>query len=223
MSAASPECVLYAGPSGYDTDLVLDGIEVRPPAQRGEISALVDAREPGVLALADGVFHQSLAVGHVELREAVHRGWQVWGLSSLGAIRACEMRHLGVRGYGAVYRQFVADDRFSDDEVALLHAPDPPYQAVSEPLIHIRIGLQALVNDGTIPPARRRALLNRLKKMWYGDRTLGFVKAALLEADPAAAPAIQDWLAGFPQYRVKSIDLQQFLAARPWHTDAAAH
>lgn len=223
MSAGSPECTLYAGPSGYDTALRLDGIELRPPAQRGDIAALIGAREPGVLALADGVFHQALAVGHAELRDAVNRGWQVWGLSSLGAIRACEMRHLGVRGYGEVYRQFIDDEDFSDDEVALLHAPEPPFQAISEPLIHIRIGLQALDDQGAITPARRRALLNRLKNMWYGDRTLGFVKSALLVGQLRSAIEIEAWLAAFQRYRVKSADLQRFLEARPWQADAPSH
>jgi hypothetical protein len=216
MSASSPECVLFAGPSGCDTVLRLDGIDLRPPARRGDIAALAGSAPPGVVALADGVFHQALAVGHAEMRDAVAAGWQVWGLSSLGAIRACEMRHLGVRGYGVVYRRFVADESFSDDEVALLHAPGPPYQGVSEPLIHIRLGLQALVDARALAPARRRALLNRLKRMWYGDRTLGFVRAALLAAQPKSAPAIHAWLAGFQQYRAKSIDLQRFLEERPW-------
>jgi hypothetical protein len=208
--------VLFAGPSGYETELRLDGIDLRPPARRGEIASLSRSRPPGVLALADGVFHQALAVGHAELRDAVGSGWQVWGLSSLGAIRACEMRHMGVRGYGAVYRQFVADEEFSDDEVALLHVADPPYQTISEPLIHIRLGLHGLVDAGVLTPARRRALLNRLKRMWYGERTLGFVRSALLAAQPESATAIHAWLASFRQYRAKAIDLQQFLDVRPW-------
>src|SRR4051794_1954370 len=216
MSAASHECVLFAGPSGCGSALRLDGIDVRPPARRGDISALVGATPPGVLALADGVFHQALAVGHVELRDAVTAGWQVWGLSSLGAIRACEMRHMGVRGFGEVYRRFATDESFSDDEVALLHAPDAPYQAISEPLVHLRVALDDLVASGVIPPPCRRALLNRLKKMWYGDRTLGYVRARLLEQQPAAAAAIHAWTTGFQRYRVKATDLRQFLDERPW-------
>ncbi len=215
MSAASAECILFAGPSG-DARLCLDGIELRPPVQRGDIDTLIESHRPGVLAIADGVFHQTLAVGHAELRDAVEAGWQVWGLSSLGAIRACEMRHLGVRGYGEVYRRFVADPEFADDEVALVHGAEPPYHAISEPLIHVRVALDALVADGTITAARRRALLNRLKRMWYGDRTLPFVRAALVGNDAALAPAVDAWLAGFHRYRVKSSDLRQFLEQRPF-------
>ena len=38
----------------------------------------------------------------------------------MGAIRAREMAHLGMRGFGRVFERFVAEDDFQDDEVALL-------------------------------------------------------------------------------------------------------
>jgi hypothetical protein len=222
MSSTSPECILFAGPSLPAAARRPNGVRIRPPARRGEIAALIDARPPGVIALADGVFHQTLAVGHAELRDAVRRGWQVWGLSSLGAIRACEMRTLGVRGYGAVYQQFADDETFSDDEVALLHGPEPPYQAVSEPLIHLRLGLQALVAARVITAADRATLLRRLKQRWYGDRTLGFVRAAILAIRPNAGPALDRWQAGFGRHRIKTLDLERFLAERPWQRPATS-
>jgi hypothetical protein len=214
MSAA-PECILFAGPSAYGVALSIEGIDLRPPAQRGEIAALITQSKPGIIALADGVFHQTLAVGHAELRDAVEHGWQVWGLSSLGAIRACEMRHLGMRGFGDVYQRFVDDEEFADDEVALLHSPEPPYAAVSEPLVHLRAGLDALVRNRAISVAQRRALLVRLKKMWYGERTLGFVKSWLLE-EGVSRRSIDGWLKAFQRFRLKSHDLQRFLEQRPY-------
>lgn len=222
MSSSFRDCIVFAGPSLPSGRGRVEGVSIRPPARRGEIDALVGAEPAGILALADGVFHQTLAVGHAELRTAVALGWQVWGLSSLGAIRACEMRSLGVRGFGVVYQQFVDDETFSDDEVALLHGPEPPYQAVSEPLIHLRIGLQALVESHTITAAERARLLRRLKQMWYGDRTLGFVRNAILQQHPTAGPALDEWLAGFDGYRVKTLDLERFLSERPWRTATSA-
>lgn len=216
MSRGSPECVLFAGPSLPPALPVTAGVAIARPAGRGDIARLVARRRPGVLALADGVFHQTLAVGHAELRDAVTAGWQVWGLSSLGAIRACEMRYLGMRGYGTVYRRFVADPDFSDDEVALLHSPDPPYRPVSEPMIHLRIGLDALVDRGLLTGVRRRALVARLSKQWYGDRTLGEVKAWLLDAQPESASTIERWVREFPRFRAKVLDVERFLTERPW-------
>jgi hypothetical protein len=222
MSSSCPDCIVFAGPSLPATSVVAAGVSIRPPAQRGEIEALVDGAPAGIVALADGVFHQTLAVGHAELRTAVARGWQVWGLSSLGAIRACEMRSMGVRGYGAVYQQFVDDETFSDDEVALLHGPEPPYRAVSEPLIHLRLALQALVESRVLTAAERARLLRQLKQMWYGDRTLGLVRQAVLRMHPTAGAALDDWLAGFARYRVKTLDLERFLADRPWRRPTSA-
>jgi hypothetical protein len=222
MSSSCPDCLLFAGPSLPAAAIGVEGVALRPPARRGDIETLVKTQPAGIIALADGVFHQTLAVGHAELRQAVAAGWQVWGLSSLGAIRACEMRSMGVRGYGAVYQRFVDDAQFSDDEVALLHGPEPPYQAVSEPLIHLRVGLQALVEAGVISAADRVRLLQRLKRMWYGDRTLGLVRSAVLEMHPAAGPALDQWLADFARYRLKTLDLERFLADRPWRAATSA-
>src|SRR4051812_45698286 len=83
------------------------GFVPRPPASRGDIAALDDSH-PGVIALIDGRFNEQLAVGHAELRRAIERGWDVWGLSSMGAIRAYEMRGLGMKGFGTVYQHFLA-------------------------------------------------------------------------------------------------------------------
>ncbi len=99
------------------------------------------------MAIVDGQFLRCLSVGHAEIRLAIAKSWQVWGLSSMGAIRACEMKHLGMRGYGEVYQWYCRDECFRDDEVALMHRPNPPYDAVSEPLIHIRVWLQELVKN----------------------------------------------------------------------------
>ncbi len=74
-------------------------IIVLPPVKRGDVEKLISEREPGAMAIVDGLFQQCLSVGHAEIRSAVAAGWQVWGLSSMGAIRAYEMRNMGVRGY----------------------------------------------------------------------------------------------------------------------------
>src|SRR4051795_13634825 len=97
---STPELILFAGPSMPGSLRLPEGATVLPPVRRGDVPALLRDRRPGALAIADGLFHQSLAVGHVEIRDALDAGWQVWGLSSMGAIRACEMRYLGMRGCG---------------------------------------------------------------------------------------------------------------------------
>ena len=58
------------------------------------------------MIICDGVFESQPAVSHAELCRALDGGWAVWGVSSIGAIRAFEMRAEGMRGFGYVYKQF---------------------------------------------------------------------------------------------------------------------
>lgn len=184
---------------------------VRPPARRGDVERLLGS-PPGVIVVVDGYFHlHSLAIGHAELRDAIAAGWQVWGLSSMGAIRAAELRTLGMRGFGRVYQHYVDDPGFRDDEVALLHQPEPPYLAFSEPLVHVRAWLAAMVEAGALPAERRDELIAALMPMWFGDRTRDLLRS-LLGADLAG------WTARLDEFQLKSIDLAEFLAAGPWRS-----
>jgi hypothetical protein len=192
------------------------GVRLLPPVKRGDVERLVSTRRPGVMAIVDGQFHQCLSVGHAEIRLAIAEGWQVWGLSSMGAIRACEMRHLGMRGYGEVYERFCRDEDFRDDEVALTHGPASPYVALSEPLIHIRVWLRELVKKRLLSAVQEKRLVKELMSMWFGERTLSRVRAMVLAVIPHHAQEVDETLAGFERFRLKSRDLSDFLREQPW-------
>lgn len=205
--------VMFAGPTvgralKIDPALALHGFEIRGPAQRGDVAALVAHAPPGTLVLVDGLFHQNLAVGHVELREAIAAGWQVWGLASMGAIRAREMSHLGMRGFGRVFEMFCSPDKdFRDDEVVLLHAPGPDYAELSEPLVHLRIALADFARRRLITAAAAEEVVERLASMYFGDRTLRRFGELVLEACGGGF----DPLAEFDAHRIKSHDLLAFV------------
>jgi hypothetical protein len=192
------------------------GVKLLPPVKRGDVERLVSTRRPGVMAIVDGQFHQCLSVGHAEIRFAIAEGWQVWGLSSMGAIRACEMRHMGMRGFGEVYDWFCRDEDFRDDEVALTHAPSAPYIALSEPLVHIRVWLEELVKLRLLTATQERRLLKELMSLWFGERTLSRVRAMVLALVPARAKEIYQTMANFDRFRLKSHDLSNFLRDQPW-------
>src|SRR5580700_6059608 len=130
---------LFVGPtlaSSPRARLLTKGFRLHRPIRRHDIDALLaERRQPGIVVIVDGVFHDTLAVGHAEIRTALGLGWRIWGLSSMGAIRAREMSSLGMRGFGRVFERFMAEEDFQDDEVALLHEPNAPYRPVSEPLV----------------------------------------------------------------------------------------
>ena len=218
MSKLNSRCWMFVGPTlnGGASIAQQNGVKLLPPVKRGDVEQLVTTRRPGVMAIVDGQFHQCLSVGHAEIRFAIAEGWQVWGLSSMGAIRACEMRHMGMRGYGEVYEWFCRDDDFRDDEVALTHGPTSPYVALSEPLIHIRVWLQELVKKRLLTAAQEKRLLKELMSMWFGERTLSRVRAMVLAIIPDRAREVDETLAGFDQYRLKSRDLSEFLREQPW-------
>lgn len=206
---------LFAGPTlarlGARGRELVAGMEVRPPIGRGDVRALVARERPGTIVISDGLFHMGrLAVGHAEIREALHASWRVWGVSSMGAIRAAEMESLGMRGFGQVFERFRDDPDFSDDEVTLLHESEAPWRELSEPLVHMRVALADLVEHGALVRTVERAIVDDLARRWFGERTLSLlgtlVRSAGAEID----------VADFDRHRIKVRDLEALLTTRPF-------
>jgi len=213
------EVILFAGPSTYGLQraaLLRDGVQLRPPVRRGDVDRLVKAEStPGVLVICDGVFQSVPAVSHAELCAAIDAGWQVWGVSSIGAIRAFELRDEGMRGFGYVYEQLSRHADFTDDEMCLLHFPEDPWFPLTEALVNLRHALDVRgAALGVSVDAGARALAT-LSRAWFGDRTPEFMQAALVDAG-VPAPDAQALLAWTAANRVKSLDLQRLMQARPW-------
>ena len=209
---------MFAGPTlnGSGALARAAGVKVLPPVKRGDVNRLVSTRKPGVMAIVDGQFHQCLSVGHAEIREAIELGWQVWGLSSMGAIRACEMKETGMLGFGQVYEWFCSDENFRDDEVALTHFPESPYYALSEPLIHIRLWLQELVSVRLLTRLEEKRLISKLMSMWFGERTLARARELVVDVIPTKVQKVDETLEDFDRFRLKSHDLAAFLREQPW-------
>jgi hypothetical protein len=222
MPARAPEkrIVMFVGPtlaSSATARKLARAFDLRRPVRRDDIAKLTEGkRKPGTVVIVDGVFHDTLAVGHAEIREALARGWSVWGLSSMGAIRAREMAHLGMRGFGQVYERFNAADDFQDDEVALLHEPAAPYRSVSEPLVHLRAAIAHLVALEIIAARDALAVVADLKSRWYGERTVTRAAHALKACPRVDGGAVDAELRAFDRFRLKTIDLVQFLEERPF-------
>jgi len=211
--------VIFAGPSLYGTGLKTSSgpdIEWRPPARRGDIEAIVNASLPGAIALADGTFHSYPSVSHVEIREAIDAGWIVFGLCSMGAIRAAEMAHMGMRPWGLVAEHFCRQIETPDDEVALIHGSEWPYIHLSEPLIHIRAFLAYLVNSKLLSIVQASTIAARLAAMWYGDRTLRLLEELIVEGLGGLSPQVDRQLKEFHRFRLKQQDLKAFVDQQPW-------
>jgi hypothetical protein len=212
---------MYAGPTLHRArkiapQLSLEGIRVLPPIERGVLPRLRGV-PPGTLILVDGMFHQTLSVGHAEIRTMLLTGWRVWGLSSMGAIRAREMKHMGMRGYGAVFERYCREDiDVRDDEVTLLHQGEAPYIEMSEPLCHLQLALEDAVSRGVVTRADGDAILGELSAMWYGDRTLSLFESQLRAKAGECVGEVGAILRDFDRWRIKAHDLIAFLDERPW-------
>ena len=213
-----PEVTLFAGPSAYGLakSALLPAGAVLPPCRRGDIDRLLaNAATPGVVVVCDGIFQEAPAVSHAELCRAIDAGWEVWGVSSIGAIRAFELRSEGMRGFGYVYSQFERFADFTDDEMCLLHSPEEPYFPISEPLVNLRYALEQKKDELRISEAAAARLLSALRDLWFGDRTEATIRARMVDVDiaGASADALLAWMRG---HRVKGIDLALLMARRPW-------
>lgn len=221
--AAAP--VLFAGPTAHGLRpdrLAAAGVQLRPPVRRGDVQGLVEsAPVPGVLLVCDGVFQSALAVSHAELCGALDRGWQVWGVASMGAIRAHELRAEGMRGYGAVHAMFQRHDDFTDDELCLLHFPEPPWFPVSEALVNLRHALRLRGPALGVGPAAAAAVVAALGALWFGDRTPDRIRAVLCSTGGCTAPQADRLLSWLASHRLKTLDLQRLLRDRPWRLRAA--
>ena len=205
---------LFAGPSLYEGDTVkyaISTIKLLPPVKRGDICEVIKWNSPSTMVIADGVFHSVLSVGHAEIRNALELGWKVWGVSSMGAIRAAEMDTLGMNGFGEVYERFCSDEDFSDDEVALLHAPMEPYFPISEPMINIRYFIFNLLKEKKINSQASELILNSLKNRWFGERTLELTQVLLSTYGKITNEEAIATLKDFKRFRIKTKDLDNLM------------
>jgi hypothetical protein len=138
----------------------------------------------------------------------VQSGLELWGTASLGAIRACELRSVGMRGTGVIFKAYCEDPELTDDEVALLHAVDAPFRTLSEPLVELREALRLAVADGHLSHSEAMGVIEELRSVWYGDRTLKFFSSLLRHrVEPEALQAILD-PRGRASWRLKQMDLK---------------
>jgi hypothetical protein len=185
---------VFIGPSLETSEArkILSGLDVEfhPPVRRGDLPALAD--EVKVVAIIDGVFHGESSVGHREIVALLKRGVQVLGGSSMGALRAYELKDMGMKGYGIVYEMYASGEIDGDDEVALIFDPET-LEPLSEPLVNTRHLLRQAGSRGILSREEAETLLAAVKAEFYPRRNkrlllefassrLGNERAAVLES-----------------------------------------
>jgi hypothetical protein len=215
-----PSVTLFAGPSarGIPSELLLGSdADLRPPVRRGDVDRLLErAAEPGVVVLCDGTIQTQPAVSHAEICRALDRGWQVWGVSSIGAIRAFELRSEGMRGFGYVHDQFSRYEDFTDDEMCLLHLPVAPYLPLTEALVDVRYALEQQGYELGISGRLQSVVIARLRNLWFGDRTRERIRTVMRDEAGVDGETADRLLAWLQDHRAKTMDLHKLMSERPW-------
>ncbi|MGX5024818.1 TfuA-like protein [Enterobacter sp. UPMP2060] len=218
----SQNIFLFIGPTSYGLSLdevITEETMVLPPVRRGDIQTLIERENPATIVIVDGTYHAYPAVSHVEIKNALKLGWNVWGMSSMGALRAAEMHTLGMRGYGSVFQRFVQDRDLPDDYVALVHGTESPWLPVSEPLVHIEYLLQEAVRSSVIPSEMNEQLMHEMRNMWFGYRTLKFLRDKTCTLPAQQRESFNTMLDRMNDYRLKSMDVMDFFQQKPFLYD----
>lgn len=168
--------IIYTGLSiSFDEAKSILSAEYHPPVKRGDIYELLSSRDDiDIIGIVDGVFHQSPAVAHKEILEALEKGITVVGGASMGALRACELYPYGMIGVGNIFEDYKNGIIDSDDDVAVALNPDTLEQ-MSESFINIKYNLKEAVNDKIITDEQMNELLTIAKETYYPKRSFKYI------------------------------------------------
>lgn len=147
-----------------------DDVEViyERPIKRGDLGQALK-KNPDIIGIIDGVFHQNSSVGHKEILNVINDGITVVGSSSMGALRASELDSLGMIGIGYVYEQYATGKVASDDDVAVM-LDSESLEALSEPLINMDYVFTNAVNENIITQDEKDELIKIAKSTFYPKR-----------------------------------------------------
>lgn len=175
--------IVYLGPSlpRAEAERLL-AADYRPPVRRGDLPASCSGR---TVVIIDGEFGQNLSVSPKEILRLLDQGTRVIGASSMGALRAAELRPFGMEGCGWVFEAYDSGRIIRDDEVALTYSP-VDLQPLTVPLVNVRYWVESLQALGLLDAPTARRMLRRVEQKFFAERTPGSIQGMLEEVAGAA-------------------------------------
>ena len=147
-------------------DLVL--ADVRPPVREGDLDLI---RGIGTtVAIIDGELAPNTFLSASEIERAIGRGLDLRGSSSVGALRAAELRHRSMMGSGWVYRAFCTGWFTGTEEIAVLYDPRS-FHSLTVPLVTVRFWLKRFVKKDIIIALNANAVMSAVKALRLQERT----------------------------------------------------
>jgi len=185
--------IVFLGPSlSIEKARKIINAEFLPPAKKGDFIKLSLIPEKKIIILIDGVFLQDYPPTPIEVFQVVNKNnFQVYGASSLGALRAVELEKFGMKGYGQVFELFKKNIINSDDEVAVTF--DNSYNLLSEAMIDIRYNLFLAFKKGIIDKETKQLITRTAKKIYFPFRSYENIVKKSIELYSDTRDSIEDF------------------------------
>jgi hypothetical protein len=164
--------VVFLGPTLSRSEAAshLDAIYL-PPAEQGSVLRAVIDHAPTHIAIIDGAFARRPAVRHKEILWALSLGINVFGASSMGALRAAELQPFGMVGVGLIYRWYRVTPLADDDDVAVAMSPvEYGSESISDSLINMRLTFRRAMRLGLIDRSIYEILCRNARSTYFIER-----------------------------------------------------
>ena len=164
--------ILFAGPSLYGEQYDAGDVDVRGPAQMGDVERAV-ADGAKAIGLVDGHYQQVGAVWHKEILLALAQGIAVYGAASMGALRAAECEPFGMVPVGSIARRYCSGELYDDADVALINGPaELGFPPLTEPIVDVEATVASLTDQQLISPTGAAAIISGARRIFFADRTV---------------------------------------------------
>lgn len=203
--------VLFAGPSIYGVHLDLSGVYLRPPAAQGDV---LDAVENGATAIGivDGTFDEGLSVWHKEILYALTKQVEVLGASSMGALRAAECFHFGMRPIGTIAQNFIEGVYDDDSVVAVTHGPlELGSMPLTESLVDVWASLDLISEKKLLPNDIINRIAENAESTFFKDRNLASLFVGLKNVDEVKATYLKHKVSLKTKEAIELIDILKTL------------
>ncbi len=173
-----------------------------PPASRGDLASAVRRGYDGFV-LIDGYMVTRYSPSPQEVFDVLATGAPVFGASSVGALRAVELRAFGMVGVGWVYRGYLSGRLDRDDDLVSTIDPDQGDRAMSIPLVRIRYAVAMLQAKGRVSQRAGAQLIDALGADYFPRRSASrvLVHAQSIGIDDDTARELLS-----PAFDVKALD-----------------
>ncbi|HEX7142404.1 MAG TPA: TfuA-like protein [Nitrososphaeraceae archaeon] len=203
--------IIFLGPSlQINKAKKIINADFRPPAKKGDFINLNLLSEKREIVLIDGVFLQDYPPTPIEVFQVINnKNFEVYGASSIGALRAVELEKFGMKGIGKIFELFKKNIVNSDDEIAVTF--DSNYNLLSEAMIDIRYNIFLGWRNGIIDKETKQIMIKLAKRIYFPFRTY----ENIIKKSRHLFPSKEKYISRFNEYIVvNKVSLKELDAIR---------